>query len=181
MAGTWPKTSSRPLQCLQHPCLGRATRGRATCARESSKFDKNGDRPRKVFSSTYARYGCMHSMVVGPDRIGLGCGPNSLHIHAVLALPWFEHFRCPPVLAYRFRRSSSACFTRLGMASSLDLGAPSNSSPKIASFVVAVHGGRIVQYAYTQKTNGQAIQAQRFTTRLVPSPCRQSARPKAPT
>ena len=109
------------------------------------------------------------------------CGPNSLHIHAVLALPWFEHFRCPPVLAYRFRRSSSACFTRLGMASSLDLGAPSNSSPKIASFVVAVHGGRIVQYAYTQKTNGQAIQAQRFTTRLVPSPCRQSARPKAPT
>ena len=53
------------------------------------------------------------------------------------------------------------------MASSLDLGALSKSSAKIASFVVAVNGARIVQYTYTRKKDGQTIQAERFEARLV--------------
>ena len=53
------------------------------------------------------------------------------------------------------------------MASSLDLGALNKSSARIASFVVAVTGGRVIEYTFTQKKDGKTIHAHRFETRLV--------------
>ena len=44
----------------------------------------------------------------------------------------------------------------------MDLAVLSKSSAKLATFGVAMHGGRVFDYTYTGKKDGKAITAHRF-------------------
>ena len=53
------------------------------------------------------------------------------------------------------------------MAAPVDLSVLNKSSAKLASFAVALHGGRVFEYSYTQKKDGKRVIAFRFEVHLV--------------
>ena len=53
------------------------------------------------------------------------------------------------------------------MTAPMDLAVLSKSSAKLATFVVALHGGRVFDYSYTGKKDGKCITAHRFEVHLV--------------
>jgi len=59
----------------------------------------------------------------------------------------------------------SAC--NVAMAAPVDLSVLSKSSAKLATFAVALHGGRVFEYSYDQKKDGKRITAHRFEVYLV--------------